>query len=71
MGVRFYANQTSENAAGAAVQRVFVKQIAGGVWRDVILQRARIKLLIPVSNRNCQQIATRSFANQPTQAFEP
>ena len=45
MGVRFHADEAAKGAAGAIVQGVFVKKIAGGVGRHVVLQGARVEFL--------------------------
>ena len=46
MRVRFDANQAAERAASTIVKRVLVKQIAGGVGGDVVLQGAGIEFLL-------------------------
>jgi len=54
MGVRLDPDKTAERGAGAIVERVFVKKIAGGMRRYVILQCAGIKLLSAVCDRKSQ-----------------
>ena len=71
MRIRFNADQTSEDGAGAIVQRVFVKQVAGRARRDVVLQRARIEFLLMLCHRDGKQIAAAAFANETAQTFEP
>ena len=51
MGVRLDPDQSAEGGAGAIVERVFVKQIAGRVRRDVILQGARVEFLFAIERR--------------------
>jgi len=70
MGVRFDANQSAECAAGAIVERIFVKQITGGVRRYVILQRPGVEFLFVRRDGDRQQIASRAFAHEPAQTFE-
>ena len=50
MGVRFDPNQSAKGGAGAIVERVFVKQIAGSVGRDMVLQGAGIEFLFAMSD---------------------
>src|SRR5438552_760715 len=71
VGVRFDANKAAKCATGAIVERVFVKEVAGGVRRDVILQGAGVEFLLVRGNRDREQIAPRAFANQSAETFEP
>ena len=52
MGVRFDANQSAKGGASAIVERVFVKEIAGRVGRDVVLQGTGIEFLFAMSDRD-------------------
>src|SRR5438067_13737775 len=70
MGMPFYPNQTAENGASAIVERVFIKEIARGVRRDVVLQCARIKFLSAVCDRNSEQVAASAFADETAEAFK-
>src|SRR5580704_7226634 len=70
MGVRLYSDQSTANRAGAIVQRVFVKEIARGMRRDMVLQRARIKFLLVFRHRDSKQIATAAFAGEPAETLE-
>ncbi len=54
MRVRLDADQAAENRAGAIVERVLVKQIAGGVGRDVVLQRAGVEFLFVLRDRDSE-----------------
>ena len=65
MCVRFYPDQAAENGAGAVVERVFVKEIARRMRRDVILQCASVEFLLLFRNRDSKQIATAPFADEP------
>src|SRR5438093_1595769 len=71
MGVRLYPDQSAERATGAIVERIFVKEIAGGVRRDVVLQGARIEFLFVRCDCDCEQIAATAFAHKAAQTFEP
>src|SRR5438046_6258952 len=70
MCVRFDPDEAAECAPGAVVERVFIKEIARGVRRDVILQCARIKLLSAVCDRNSEQVAASAFADETAETFE-
>jgi hypothetical protein len=70
MGVRLDPDKAAERGAGAIVERVFVKEIARGMRRNVILQCARIKLLSAVCDRNCEQVAESAFAAEPAETLE-
>ena len=54
----------------AIVERVLVKEIAGGVRRNVILQSASIEFLVGHRDRDRQKIAASAFANEAAQTFE-
>ena len=54
----------------AIVERVFVKKIARGVRRDVVLQRASIEFLLVLGDGDRKQIASAAVADEPAQAFE-
>src|SRR5437588_9583326 len=71
MRVRFDPNQSSERATGAIVERIFIKEIAGGVRRDVVLQGARIKFLFVRCDWDREQIAASTFADKAAQTFKP
>ena len=70
MGVRLDADKAAESGAGAIVERVFVKKIAGGMRRDVILQRARIEFLSSARDGDCEEIAASAFADETAETFE-
>src|SRR4051812_29686012 len=70
MRVRLDADQSAESRTGAIVQRVLVKQIAGRVWTQVILQRASVEFLLIGGHTNREHVAPRAFAGQSAQAFE-
>src|SRR5207244_6511493 len=63
-------DQSTENRAGAIVERVFVKEIARGMGGNMVLQRARIEFLLLFRHSNSQQIAAPSFADEPAETFE-
>src|SRR5437762_11099393 len=71
MGVRLYPDQSAECAAGAIVERIFVKEIAGGVRRNVILQGSGIEFLFVCCDCDGEQIAASAFADKAAQTFEP
>src|SRR5205814_9190393 len=64
MGMRLYSDQSTENRAGAVVERVFVKEIACGMRRDMVLQCARIEFLLVFGDRDSKQIAAAGFAGE-------
>ena len=64
MGMPFYPNQTAENGASAIVERVFVKEIARGMRRDMVLQCARIEFLLLLCHSDSKQIAAPTFADE-------
>ena len=70
MGVRFYPDQATENGPSAIVERVFVKKIAGGMRRDVVLQRARVEFLLVFGNCHSEKIAATAFPDEAAQTFE-
>ena len=70
MRVRLDPDEAAEGAAGPIVERVLVKQIAGGVRRDVVLQGAGVEFLFAISDGDGEEIAARAFADQPAQTFE-
>ena len=70
MGVRFDPDKAAEGGAGAIVERVFVKKIARGVGRDMVLQCAGVEFLLIFRNRDREQIAAPAFADEPAQTFE-
>src|SRR2546421_1754590 len=71
MGVRFDPNESAERATGAIIERIFVKEIAGGARRDVVLQGAGIEFLFVCCDCDCEQIAASAFADKAAQTFEP
>src|SRR5947207_971053 len=71
MGVRLYSDQSAERTTGAIVERIFVKEIAGGMRRNVILQGARIEFLFVACDCDREQIAAAAFAHKAAQTFEP
>ena len=70
MGVRFHSDEATECAAGTIVERVFVKEIARSVGRDVVLQCAGVEFLLIFRNRDREQIAARAFADEPAETFK-
>jgi len=54
VGMRFHADETAESGARAIVERIFVKEIARGVRRDMVLQRARVEFLLLFGHRDRQ-----------------
>src|SRR5439155_24584923 len=70
MSVRLDPDKTAKDSAGASVERVFVKEIASGMRRYMILQRADIKLLSAVCDRNREQVAASAFADEAAETFE-
>ena len=71
MRVRLNPDEAAEGAAGAILERVFVKEIAGSVGRDVVLQRARVEFLFVSRDRDSEEIAARAVPDKPAQTFEP
>src|SRR5438093_6022492 len=70
MGMRLYSDQSTENCAGAIVEGIFVQEIARGMRRDVVLQRARIEFLLVFGDRDSKQIAAAAFAGESAETFE-
>src|SRR4029453_2069634 len=70
MGVRFHPDEAAECATGTIIERVFVEEIAGGVGRDVILQRAGVEFLLIFRNRDRERIPLPAFAYEPAETFE-
>jgi len=70
MGVRLDPDKTAEGGAGAIVERVFVKKIAGGMRRYVILQCAGIELLSAVRDRNRKEVTASALAAEPAETLE-
>ena len=70
MGVRFYPDQSTENSASAIVECIFVKKIARGMRRDVILQRARVEFLLIFRHSDSKEIAAAAFTDEAAQTFE-
>src|SRR5438128_9292349 len=70
MGIRLYSDQSTENRAGAIVQRVFVKEIARGMRRDMVLQRACIEFLLVFRDSDSKQIAASPLADESAETFE-
>src|SRR6266576_412756 len=64
------ANEAAENISGAIVERVFVKQIARGMRRGVVLERAGIEFLNSVSDGDGEQIAACAFTSETAKAFK-
>ena len=62
MSVRFYSDQPAKNGASAIVESIFIQKIARGMRRDMVLQRARIELLLVFRHSHSKQIAPASFA---------
>jgi hypothetical protein len=54
MGVRFDPDQSTKGRASPIIERVFVKEIASRVGRDVVLQGARIEFLFAMSDGDRQ-----------------
>src|SRR5262245_56566471 len=70
MGVRLYSDQSPENGASAIIECIFVKEIARGVRRDMVLQRAGIEFLLLFRDGDSKQIATATFADEAAETFE-
>ena len=70
MSMRLDSDEAAESGARAIVERIFVKKIAGGVRRDVILQRASVEFLLVFCDCDSEQIASAAFADEPAQTFE-
>ncbi len=70
MRVRLDPDEPAENASGAIVERVFVKEIAGGMRRNVVLQRAGVEFLFVRRDGDGEQIAARAFADETAKAFK-
>src|SRR5947208_9311415 len=70
MGVRLDPDKTAEGGVGAIVERVFVKKIASGMWRYVILQCAGIEFLSIVRDRNRKEVAASAFPDEAAEALE-
>ena len=71
MRVRLDPDEAAECAAGAIVERVFVKKIAGRVRRDVVLQGAGVEFLVAIGNGDSEEIAAPAFADETAETFEP
>ena len=54
MRVRLDPDQAAEGGSGAIIQRVLVKQIAGGAGRDVVLQGPGVELLFVLRDRDSE-----------------
>ena len=70
MRVRLDANEAAENAASTIVEGIFVKEIARGMRRDVVLQCARVEFLLIFCDGDSEQIAAPAFADEPAQTFK-
>src|SRR5436189_4197393 len=70
MGMRLYPDQSTKNCARAIVERVFVKEITGGMRRNMVLQSARIEFLLMFRDSDSQQIAATAFADESAETFE-
>src|SRR5207247_1083656 len=55
MRVRLDANEAAENAASTIVEGIFVKEIARGMRRDVVLQCARVEFLLIFCDGDSEQ----------------
>src|SRR5260370_24046595 len=66
----FHLDQSGKDRAGPIAQRIFVKQIAGGVRLEVVLERALIELLISTGNRDREHVTPGAVADHPTDAFQ-
>ena len=64
MRAGFHFDHPREDRAARVIERVFVKQIAGGTGRDVILERPLIKLLLAFRDRDRKHVAAAAFADQ-------
>src|SRR6266566_704285 len=71
MGVRFDPDQSPERATGTIVEGILIKEIARGLRRNVVLQRAGVEFLLVRRDRDRQQVAPCPFAYEATQTFEP
>ncbi len=63
-------DQSGKDRAGSIAQCVFVKQIAGGVRLEVVLERALIELLISTGNRDREHVTSGAAADHPADAFQ-
>src|SRR5437879_3755555 len=70
MCVRFDPDEAAECAAGAVIERVFIKEIARGVRRDVVLQRAGVEFLLVFGDRDSEQVAASAFAAEAAETLE-
>ena len=70
MGVRFYPDESAESGASAIVEGIFVKEIARGMRRDMVLQCASIEFLLVLRHSDSKQIAAPAFADEAAQTFE-
>ena len=70
MCVRFDSDEAAERAASTVVERVLIKEIAGRVWREVVLQRAGIEFLVAISDGDGKEIAAPAFADETAETFE-
>src|SRR5260370_35733018 len=63
-------DQSGKDRAGPIAQRVFVKQIAGGVRLEEVLERALIEFLISTGNRDREHVTPGAAADHPADAFQ-
>src|SRR5207253_4906315 len=50
VGMRFDPDQATEDTTGASIKRILVKEIAGGVGRDMILESTSVEFLVLISD---------------------
>jgi hypothetical protein len=62
-------DEAAENAAGLAVESVFVKQVAGGVRGFMTLKRALIDDLLADGQADAEHVAARPLADEVADAF--
>ena len=62
-------DEAAENAAGLAVEGVFVEQVAGGVWGFVTLKRALIDDLLADGQADAEHVAAGTLADEVADAL--
>ena len=70
MRVWLHPDEPAKGGARAIIERVLVKQVAGGVRGDVVLQRARVELLVAIGDGDGKKIAPPAFADQAALAWQ-
>src|ERR1044071_3198335 len=70
MCVWLHSDEPTKGGTRAIIERVLVKEVAGGVRRDMVLQRARVELLVAIGDGDCKKIAPPAFTDKAAQTFE-